>query len=170
MECDSLQLFYQVLNFAMIVSSALMIWKGLMVVSGSESPIVVVLRYCTVSDGIDILKLQSNVFNVFLHFFPVGNLDKGKKKERPSGLELLNSKTNRSAYDNPSNCAKWQFVANYIISLPFMAQHVIGKKLVLSLTRLSFPLVRCRHNRVCNPVLARQRSADSTRAGIIINK
>lgn len=27
----------------MIVSSALMIWKGLMVVSGSESPIVVVL-------------------------------------------------------------------------------------------------------------------------------
>jgi signal peptidase len=28
----------------MIVSSALMIWKGLMVVTGSESPIVVVLR------------------------------------------------------------------------------------------------------------------------------
>lgn len=45
-----------------------------MVVSGSESPIVVVLRYCTVSDGIDILKLQSdpfvNVFIIFLHFFP----------------------------------------------------------------------------------------------------
>lgn len=39
------QLFYQVLNFGMIVSSALMIWKGLMVVTGSESPIVVVLRY-----------------------------------------------------------------------------------------------------------------------------
>ncbi|CAH1251360.1 signal peptidase complex catalytic subunit SEC11A [Branchiostoma floridae] len=37
------QLYYQVLNFAMIVSSALMIWKGLMVVTGSESPIVVVL-------------------------------------------------------------------------------------------------------------------------------
>lgn len=37
------QLAYQVLNFAMIVSSALMIWKGLMVVTGSESPIVVVL-------------------------------------------------------------------------------------------------------------------------------
>ncbi|XP_068710580.1 signal peptidase complex catalytic subunit SEC11A-like [Montipora foliosa] len=37
------QLFYQALNFAMIVSSALMIWKGLMVVTGSESPIVVVL-------------------------------------------------------------------------------------------------------------------------------
>lgn len=39
-----LQLYYQVLNFGMIVSSALMIWKGLMVVTGSESPIVVVLR------------------------------------------------------------------------------------------------------------------------------
>uniref|UniRef100_A0A8C3JWI4 signal peptidase I n=1 Tax=Calidris pygmaea TaxID=425635 RepID=A0A8C3JWI4_9CHAR len=37
------QLYYQVLNFGMIVSSALMIWKGLMVVTGSESPIVVVL-------------------------------------------------------------------------------------------------------------------------------
>jgi len=39
-----LQLYYQALNFGMIVSSALMIWKGLMVVTGSESPIVVVLR------------------------------------------------------------------------------------------------------------------------------
>lgn len=28
----------------MIVSTALMIWKGLMVITGSESPIVVVLR------------------------------------------------------------------------------------------------------------------------------
>jgi len=37
------QVLYQVLNFGMIVSSALMIWKGLMVVTGSESPIVVVL-------------------------------------------------------------------------------------------------------------------------------
>ncbi|CAI8052852.1 Signal peptidase complex catalytic subunit SEC11C [Geodia barretti] len=37
------QKFYQALNFGMIVSSALMIWKGLMVVTGSESPIVVVL-------------------------------------------------------------------------------------------------------------------------------
>uniref|UniRef100_A0A8C4R9L6 Signal peptidase complex catalytic subunit SEC11 n=1 Tax=Eptatretus burgeri TaxID=7764 RepID=A0A8C4R9L6_EPTBU len=37
------QLYYQVLNFGMIVSSALMIWKGLMVFTGSESPIVVVL-------------------------------------------------------------------------------------------------------------------------------
>nr|XP_031548247.1 signal peptidase complex catalytic subunit SEC11C isoform X2 [Vicugna pacos] len=40
----SSQLYYQVLNFAMIVSSALMIWKGLIVLTGSESPIVVVLR------------------------------------------------------------------------------------------------------------------------------
>ncbi|XP_054009792.1 signal peptidase complex catalytic subunit SEC11A [Hylaeus anthracinus] len=37
------QVLYQVLSFGMIVSSALMIWKGLMVVTGSESPIVVVL-------------------------------------------------------------------------------------------------------------------------------
>jgi hypothetical protein len=34
----------------MIVSSALMIWKGLMVVTGSESPIVVVLRLVYVSE------------------------------------------------------------------------------------------------------------------------
>lgn len=37
------QLYFQVLNFGMIVSSALMIWKGMMVVTSSESPIVVVL-------------------------------------------------------------------------------------------------------------------------------
>ncbi|XP_020865183.1 signal peptidase complex catalytic subunit SEC11A-like isoform X1 [Phascolarctos cinereus] len=37
------QLYYQILNFEMIVSSALMIWKRLMVVSRSERPIVVVL-------------------------------------------------------------------------------------------------------------------------------
>uniref|UniRef100_A0A8D2D7Q9 Signal peptidase complex catalytic subunit SEC11A n=1 Tax=Sciurus vulgaris TaxID=55149 RepID=A0A8D2D7Q9_SCIVU len=35
------QLYYQVLDFGMIVFSALMIWKGLMVITGSESPIVV---------------------------------------------------------------------------------------------------------------------------------
>uniref|UniRef100_A0A670JAQ3 Signal peptidase complex catalytic subunit SEC11 n=1 Tax=Podarcis muralis TaxID=64176 RepID=A0A670JAQ3_PODMU len=40
---DLTKLYYQVLNFGMIVSSALMIWKGLMVATGSESPIVVVL-------------------------------------------------------------------------------------------------------------------------------
>merc|ERR1711981_579640 len=37
------QALYQFLNFGMVVSSALMIWKSLMIVSGSESPIVVVL-------------------------------------------------------------------------------------------------------------------------------
>ncbi|KAK4336739.1 hypothetical protein RND71_043656 [Anisodus tanguticus] len=37
------QVLYQILNFLMIVSSALMIWKGLMVLTKSESPIVVVL-------------------------------------------------------------------------------------------------------------------------------
>merc|ERR1712115_364556 len=40
---DKRQFLYQILSFGMIVSSALMIWKGLMVVTGSESPIVVVL-------------------------------------------------------------------------------------------------------------------------------
>ena len=39
------QLAHQVLNLAMIVCSALMIWKGLMVVTESESPVVVVLRF-----------------------------------------------------------------------------------------------------------------------------
>lgn len=37
------QLAYQVLNLAMIVFSALMIWKGLMFITKSESPVVVVL-------------------------------------------------------------------------------------------------------------------------------
>eukprot|EP00035_Acanthoeca_spectabilis_P021647 m.439349 g.439349 ORF g.439349 m.439349 type:complete len:199 (+) comp18375_c0_seq1:98-694(+) len=37
------QLAFQVLNFGMIIFSALMIWKGLMCFTGSESPIVVVL-------------------------------------------------------------------------------------------------------------------------------
>ncbi|TPX54145.1 hypothetical protein PhCBS80983_g06028 [Powellomyces hirtus] len=37
------QLAQQTLNFCLIVSSALMIWKGLSVVTNSESPIVVVL-------------------------------------------------------------------------------------------------------------------------------
>eukprot|EP01113_Clastostelium_recurvatum_P004545 TRINITY_DN1200_c0_g1_i3.p1 TRINITY_DN1200_c0_g1~~TRINITY_DN1200_c0_g1_i3.p1 ORF type:complete len:195 (+),score=26.12 TRINITY_DN1200_c0_g1_i3:36-587(+) len=37
------QFITQALNFGMIVASALMIWKSLMVYSGSESPIVVVL-------------------------------------------------------------------------------------------------------------------------------
>ena len=76
------------------------------------------------------------------------NLEKGKKKVEPSGFKLSNSKTNHSVYDNPTNCARWQFVANYIISLRFIAQHVINKKLVLSLTWLTFPLVRFRHNPV----------------------
>ena len=38
------QLIFQALNLAMIVFSALMIWKSLMVITKSESPVVVVLR------------------------------------------------------------------------------------------------------------------------------
>ena len=37
------QMAHQVLNLAMIVCSALMIWKSLMVITESESPVVVVL-------------------------------------------------------------------------------------------------------------------------------
>eukprot|EP00020_Sapocribrum_chincoteaguense_P003857 CAMPEP_0170748154 /NCGR_PEP_ID=MMETSP0437-20130122/9700_1 /TAXON_ID=0 /ORGANISM="Sexangularia sp." /LENGTH=161 /DNA_ID=CAMNT_0011086971 /DNA_START=19 /DNA_END=501 /DNA_ORIENTATION=- len=37
------QLLHQGINFGLIICSALMIWKSLMVVTGSESPIVVVL-------------------------------------------------------------------------------------------------------------------------------
>uniref|UniRef100_A0A8C7E0X2 Signal peptidase complex catalytic subunit SEC11 n=1 Tax=Naja naja TaxID=35670 RepID=A0A8C7E0X2_NAJNA len=48
-----LELYYQVLNFGMIVSSALMIWKGLMVATGSESPIVVVLRNEKISGSME---------------------------------------------------------------------------------------------------------------------
>ena len=40
----SMQLAFQVLNLATIVFSALMIWKGLMFLTLSESPVVVVLR------------------------------------------------------------------------------------------------------------------------------
>jgi len=40
---DKRQVIYQFINFAMIVSSALMLWKGLFVVMHCESPIVVVL-------------------------------------------------------------------------------------------------------------------------------
>ena len=36
---------YQGLQLAMIACSALMFWKGLIVFTNSESPIVVVLRY-----------------------------------------------------------------------------------------------------------------------------
>ncbi|KAF2072001.1 hypothetical protein CYY_006690 [Polysphondylium violaceum] len=37
------QIAQQIINFGLIVSTALMIWKFLMIASGSESPIVVVL-------------------------------------------------------------------------------------------------------------------------------
>jgi len=36
-------IFQQLISFGLVVSTALMIWKGLMVVTGSPSPIVVVL-------------------------------------------------------------------------------------------------------------------------------
>ena len=69
------------------------------------------------------------------------NLEKGKEKEKIFRIRTPNYKTNSSVCDNPTNCAKWQFVTNYLISLHFIAQHVIDEKLVLSFTRLSFSLV-----------------------------
>jgi len=60
------QLLFQVLNLAMIVFSALMIWKGLMFVTKSESPVVVVLSGSmepAFQRG-DILFLDNSVHNV----------------------------------------------------------------------------------------------------------
>jgi len=42
-EMDRRQAAHQFLNLGLIVCSAIMIWKGLVVISGSESPVVVVL-------------------------------------------------------------------------------------------------------------------------------
>ena len=39
-----LKVLLQVLNFASVIASGLMIWKGLGIITNSESPIVVVLR------------------------------------------------------------------------------------------------------------------------------
>lgn len=54
----ALQLLQQTINFIMIIGSALMIWKGLMVVTGSESPIVVVLRCISCRRAIILLLFQ----------------------------------------------------------------------------------------------------------------
>ena len=45
--CSHAQVGFQLLSFLLIVSSALVIWKGLALATNSESPIVVVLRYAT---------------------------------------------------------------------------------------------------------------------------
>ena len=41
----SVQVLLQVLNFASVMASGLMIWRGLGLLTNTESPIVVVLRY-----------------------------------------------------------------------------------------------------------------------------
>ena len=41
----TVQVLLQVLNFASVMASGLMIWKGLGLLTNTESPIVVVLRY-----------------------------------------------------------------------------------------------------------------------------
>jgi len=42
---EIVQVLLQILNFASVIASGLMIWKGLGIVTNTESPIVVVLRY-----------------------------------------------------------------------------------------------------------------------------
>lgn len=62
------QLTFQLLNLAMIVFSALMIWKGLMFMTKSESPVVVVLSGSmepAFQRG-DILFLNNSVEKVFV--------------------------------------------------------------------------------------------------------
>lgn len=39
------QVLLQILNFASVLATGLMIWKGLGLICNTESPIVVVLRY-----------------------------------------------------------------------------------------------------------------------------
>ena len=41
---DKSQLLLQCLNFASVIASGLMVWKGLGLITNTESPIVVVLR------------------------------------------------------------------------------------------------------------------------------
>ncbi len=63
------QLSFQALNLAMIVFSALMIWKSLMFVTKSESPVVVVLRFfsviCVVEQEFIPLKLFLSMLFIF---------------------------------------------------------------------------------------------------------
>ena len=67
------------------------------------------------------------------------------RDKEPSGFEVQNYPNPLFRMPQPNQlCQMAIFVANYRISLPFIAQHVIDKKLVLSLTRLSFQLVRFR--------------------------
>lgn len=48
----------QVLNFASVIASGLMIWKGLGLITNSESPIVVVLRYFIFLDSDSVVKYR----------------------------------------------------------------------------------------------------------------
>ena len=47
------QVMLQVLNFASVMASGLMIWKGLGLLTNTESPIVVVLRYVIPTNFLD---------------------------------------------------------------------------------------------------------------------
>ena len=51
-----------------------------------------------------------------------------RKKGEKRTFQIRTPKPHRSACNNPTNCARWQFVVNNVISLIFIAQHVIDKK------------------------------------------
>ncbi len=44
----------QILNFVSVLASGLMIWKGLGLITNTESPIVVVLRCVVIPDWTDV--------------------------------------------------------------------------------------------------------------------
>lgn len=64
MRMNKRQQLHQLFNCLLVVCSALMIWKGLMVVTGSESPIVVVLRSVWRSS-----RITARSLSIFINFF-----------------------------------------------------------------------------------------------------
>ena len=58
---DKRQFIQQVVSLGLVICSALMIWKGLMFVTNSESPIVVVLRFCPFHYVIDPGALEGGI-------------------------------------------------------------------------------------------------------------
>jgi len=54
------QVLLQVLNFASVMASGLMIWKGLGLLTNTESPIVVVLRYLPCANFPDAIDFSFN--------------------------------------------------------------------------------------------------------------
>ena len=51
-----------------------------------------------------------------------------EKRGKKRTFQIRTPKPHLSACDNPTNCARWKFVVNNVISLSFIVQHVIDKK------------------------------------------